>query len=61
MTKEKREALRLLKKYDKLRAELRTLEPQLNKACADYGRSVGIWGYRPDHLRMDLAREEKAA
>lgn len=61
MTKEKREALRLLKKYDKLRAELRQLEPQLNKACADYGRTIGAWGYRADHLRMELTREEKAA
>lgn len=61
MTKEKREALRLLKKYDKLRAELRAIEPQLNKACVDYGRSIGVWGYRPDLLRLDMLREEDAA
>ena len=54
----KKEAAALLKRYDKLRAELRQLEHQLNRACTDYGRNqLGIWGYTKDHLRMQLERE----
>jgi hypothetical protein len=56
----KREATTLLRRYDKMRQELRTLEHDLAKACADYGRSQGIWGFNRDHLRMQLEREKAA-
>lgn len=56
----KKEAAELLARYDALRLELRTLEPQLNRACTEYGRSVGIWGFTRDHLRMQLERENAA-
>lgn len=58
MSDTKKEAAKLLRKYDKLRAEMRTLEHDLAKACADYGRSIGVYGYRADHLRMQLNREK---
>jgi hypothetical protein len=56
----KREVATMLRKYDKMRVELRTLEYDLAKACADYGRSQGIWGFNKDHLRMQLEREKAA-
>lgn len=56
----KKEAAALLRKYDKMRAELRLLEHDLAKACADYGRSQGVWGYTRDHLRMQIEREKAA-
>ena len=56
----KKEAAELLARYDALRLELRTLEHDLAKACADYGRSQGIWGFTRDHLRMQLEREKAA-
>jgi hypothetical protein len=56
----KKEVSALLRKYDKMRHELRTLEHDLAKACADYGRSEGLWGFNKDHLRMQLEREKAA-
>lgn len=56
----KKEAAALLRKYDKMRLELRTLEHELGKACASYGRTIGVWGYTRDHLRMQLEREKVA-
>lgn len=56
----KKEAAALLRRYDKLRAELRTLEHDLARACTDYGKSQGIWGFTRDHLRMQLEREKAA-
>jgi hypothetical protein len=56
----KKEVAALLRKYDKLRSEIRTLEHELAKACTDYGRSQGIWGFNKDHLRMQLEREKAA-
>ena len=56
----KREAASLLRKYDKLRHELRAVEHELAKACADYGRTQGIWGFSHNHLRMQLEREKAA-
>ena len=56
----KKEAAALLRKYDKLRAELRAVEHELAKACADYGRSQGLWGFSASHLRMQLEREKAA-
>lgn len=56
----KKEAAALLRKYDKMRHELRAIEAELAKACADYGRSQGVWGFNRDHLRMQLEREKAA-
>ena len=56
----KKEAAELLARYDALRLEMRTLEHDLAKACADYGRSQGIWGFNKDHLRLQLEREKAA-
>jgi len=52
-----REAIRLLHKVDKLRRELRILEPQLNKACLEYGSRRGMSLFREFHLRNELERK----
>lgn len=59
MSNTKKEAARLLRRYDKLRAELRALEPLLNKAAASYGREIGVYGYTRDHLRMHLQQQKE--
>lgn len=51
------EAIRLLKKVDKLRAELRRLEPELSKACLNYGKRRGMSLFREFHLRNELERK----
>lgn len=56
----KKEAAAMLRKYDRMRNELRVLEHELAKACAEYGKSQGIWGFTKDHLRMQLEREKAA-
>lgn len=50
----KRDAVRLLRRYDAMRKQLRALEKETNKACTEYGVSTGRWGFRPDHLRMEM-------
>lgn len=50
---------RMLDEYDTLRARLRELERELSRECIEYGRRRGVWGYRPDHLRIALAHEER--
>ena len=52
-----REAIRLLNKVDKLRRELKQLEPQLNKACRAYGERRGMSLFRDFHLRNELERQ----
>lgn len=56
----KKEVAAMLRKYDRMRNDLRVLEHELAKACADYGRSQGIWGFTRDHLRLQLEREKAA-
>ena len=56
----KTEAAALLREYDELRARMRVLERELGRACAEYGRSVGVWGFSKDHLRIQLERENAA-
>lgn len=56
----KQRATLLLRKHDEMRAELRKIERELHKACADYGRDCGMWGFNKDHLRIQLENEEKA-
>ena len=50
----KKKAAKLLRRYDKLRTELRVLEHDLARACADYGRSIGVYGLSKDHLRIQV-------
>lgn len=56
----KAEAAALLREYDELRARMRVLERELGRACAEYGRSIGVWGLTRDHLRIQLERENAA-
>lgn len=45
----------LLRHVDSLRAELRTLEPQLSAMVTQYGKRHGyLCGYREYHLRSSL-------
>jgi hypothetical protein len=57
----KRDAVRLLRRYDAMRKEFAALERETNKACAEYGVSTGRWGFRPDHLRMEVELEKEKA
>ena len=59
MTSKQRATL-LLRKHDEMRAELRKIERELHKACADYGRDCGMWGFNKDHLRIQLENEDRA-
>jgi hypothetical protein len=52
-----REAIRLLRKVERLRRELKQLEPQLNKACLEYGKRRGMSLFREFHLRNELERK----
>lgn len=53
-----KETIRLLKKVDKLRRELRELEPQLNKAALEYGKRRGMSLFREFHLRNTIEIEK---
>lgn len=59
LTTKQRAAL-LLRKYDLLRKEMRETERQLARACTEYGRETGHWGFNKDHLRIQLDNEERA-
>jgi hypothetical protein len=50
-----REAIALLKKVDKLRAELKALEPQLRAMLTQYGKRRGLCFYREHTLRKEVA------
>lgn len=55
----KLQAAILLRKYDQLRGELRTIERELAKAVTNYGRETGHWGLTKDHFRIQLDNEER--
>lgn len=55
------ETIDLLRKVDAMRAELRRLEPILNKACVQYGKRRGCTGFRDFHVRNDVARAAQVA
>lgn len=61
MNDTKKKAVKLLTRYDKLRLEMRVLEHDLARACADYGRSIGVYGFSKDHLRIHINRDKGAA
>ena len=52
-----REAIHLLRKVEKLRRELKLLEPELSKACLAYGKRRGMSLFREFHLRNELERK----
>lgn len=56
LNREDREALRLLRKADKLRSELKLVERDLNQAVIAFGQRRGyITGcYREYHMRSEL-------
>lgn len=58
LTTKQRAAL-LLRKYDQMRKEIRTIERDLARACTEYGRETGHWGFNKDHLRIQLENEER--
>lgn len=57
----KRNAVKLLRRYDKLRKELLTLEHEARSAAAAYGKSIGVSGYRIDHLRWQVEQNKRTA
>lgn len=56
-TPTKQEVAAKLRQYDEMRAEFRQLERELKRECTEYGVSIGIWGFTPDHLRIQLEQE----
>ena len=56
-----KEAIRLLAKVDKLRKELKQLEPQLSRAAVAYGKRRGISLFNEWHLRNNINLERQAA
>lgn len=65
MSKAKYKAERLLRKYDRMRAELRLVEHQLNLAVRTYADEQKFGWYDKDKFRVALMiereRKEKAA
>lgn len=59
MSKTKQSAIRLLREHDTLRARLRVLEREMQKAVTTYGLEVGIWGLSADKFRLSLQMEEE--
>ena len=53
-----KETIRLLKKVDKLRKELRALEPELAKAGHAYGKRRGYGYFNEWNLRNTISLEE---
>ena len=54
-----KEAIRILKKVDKLRRELKILELKLNKAALDYGKRRGMSLFREFHMRNTIEIEKR--
>jgi hypothetical protein len=54
-----REAIRLLKKVDKLRRELRILEPELAKAAVAYGKRRRMSLFNEWHMRNTIELEAR--
>ena len=57
MSETKKRAVMLLRKYDKMRRELREVEHELHTTVATYGREMGIFGLSKDHFRNMIAQE----
>jgi len=57
MSTNKRRATTLLRKYDRMRRDIRQTERDLNEAVTNYGREVGYYGLSKDHFRNMLEQE----
>jgi hypothetical protein len=55
----KQKAIALLREHDALEARMRILKRETYAAVTEYGVSVGVWGMRPDHLRIQLEQEKE--
>lgn len=49
----------LLRRYDRLRKELRETEQELGKAVTEFARDTGRWALSKDHFRSEMEREEQ--
>ena len=47
----------LLRRYDRLRKELRDTELELGKAVTEYARDTGRWALSKHHFRSEIERE----
>ena len=60
MTETKKKAIRLLRKYDKMRNDLRLLERELTHAVRAYANEQGLKGwYDKDKFRVSLMVQEE--
>ena len=54
MQTKRAQAIKMLRRYEKLRHEMRMLEPEMRKAVIDYGKTKGVAFMRPETLRIEL-------
>ena len=60
MSETKRKAIKLLRKYDKMKSDLRLLEQELNKAVRAYADEERLLGwYDKDKFRVSLIVQEE--
>ena len=60
MTDTKKQATQLLRKYDKMKSDLRLLEQELNKAVRAYADEERLLGwYDKDKFRVSLIVQEE--
>ena len=59
MTETKRKAVRLLRKYDKMRMELHALERELTKAVRAYADEQKLGWYDKDKFRVSLMVQQE--
>ena len=60
MSETKRKAIKLLRKYDKMKSDLRLLEQELNKAVRAYADEERLLGwYDKDKFRVGLMVQEE--
>jgi len=57
MQTKRAEAIKLLRRYEKLRGELRKLKPEMRKAVIAYGKTTGRAFMRPETLKIELEIE----
>ena len=57
------QAAAMLDEYDVAKARATSIRVALDKLCADYGVATGRWGFRPEHMRIELyhAQERKVS
>ena len=55
----KQHAALLLRKYDEMRKELRTVERDLARAVTTYGKETGYYGLSKDHFRIQIDNEDR--